>query len=176
MFLLQSRLNWLVVIILAVTGCAPRQLIVPASDATPPSGLWLQIDRPGQPLLNATITSADPLAHAAAGQQMRVTARADDPDGGVQDVQIWMTEQTWRSNPDGTATITGPGLAGAPAASTPSQAAVGDPAPASSSVTHLLTPPTNTSPLTRRQYVIWARAVNFHGGAVQTKQLTIAVP
>ena len=176
MFMPHFRLSWLVVVTIAVACCAPRQLIVPASDPTPPSALWLQIDRPGQPLLNAYITSADPLAHAAAGQQMRITARADDPDGGVKDVQIWMTEQTWRTNPDGTVTTTGPGLAGAPVASAPSQAAVGDPAPASSSVTHSLTPPTITPPLTRRQYVIWARAVNFHGGAVQTQQLTIAVP
>ncbi len=176
MFLLHSRLTWWVLLTIAVSGCPQRQLLVPASDATPPSALWLQIDRPGQPLLNAYITSADPLAHAAAGQQMRITARADDPDGGVKDVQIWITEQTWSMNPDGTETTPGPGLAGKPVASAPSQAAVGDPAPASSSVTHLLTPPTMTPPLSRRQYVIWARAVNFHGGAVQTQQLTIVVP
>jgi len=84
MFLLCSRLSWLVVVTITLTGCCkPKQLIVPASDPTPPSALWLQIDRPGQPLLNAYITSADPPAHAAAGLQMRITARGDDPDGGV---------------------------------------------------------------------------------------------
>ena len=170
------RLSCLIVVTIAMIGCKPRQLVVPASDATPPSALWLQIDRPGQPLLNAYITSADPLAHAAAGQQMRITARGDDPDGGVKDVQIWMTEQTWMTNPDGTETSSGPGLAGAPVASAPSQANVGDPAPASSSITHSLTPPNFTPPMTRRQYEIWARAVNFHGGAVETRKLTVAVP
>jgi hypothetical protein len=176
MFLLRSRLSWLVVVAIALAGCKPTQLIVPASDPTPTSALWLQVDRPGQPLLNAYITSADPPAHAAAGLQLRITARADDPDGGVKDVQIWMTEQTWRTNPDGTETSSGPGLAGAPVASAPSQANVGDPAPASSSITHSLTPPTLTPPMTRRQYVIWARAVNFHGGAVQTQQLKVEAP
>jgi hypothetical protein len=176
MFLLHSRLTWWVLLTIAVSGCPQGQLLVPASDATPPSALWLQIDRPGQPLLNAYITSADPLAHAVAGQQMRITARADDPDGGVKDVQIWITEQTWSMNPDGTETTSGPGLAGKPVASAPSQAAVGDPAPASSSVTYLLTPPAMTPSLSRRQYVIWAHAVNFHGGAVHTQQLKIVVP
>lgn len=176
MFLLHSRLIWLMVVAIAVTGCQSKKLIVPPSDPTPPSALWLQIDRPGQPFLNASITSADPLAHAAAEQQMQITAAADDPDGGVKDVQIWMTEQTWRMNPDGTQTTTGPGLAGAPVASAPSQAAVGDPAPATSVVKHSLTPPAISPPMTRREYVIWARAENFHGGAVQTQQLTISVP
>src|SRR5262245_53694073 len=125
------RSSCLVVVTIAVAGCAPKQLIVPASDPTPPSALWLQIDRPGQPLLNAYITSTDPPARAAAEQQMQITARADDPDGGVKDVQIWMTEQSWKTNPDGTVTSPGPTLAGAPVASAPSQAAVGDPAPAS---------------------------------------------
>jgi hypothetical protein len=174
MFLLCSRLSLLVVVAITVNGCKPKQLIVPASDPTPPNALWLQIDRPGQPLLNAYITSADLPAHAAAGQQLRITARADDPDGGVKDVQIWLTEQTWRTNPDGTETTTGPGLAGAPVASAPSQANVGDPAPASSSITHSLTTALNP-PTTRRQYVIWGRAVNFQSGAVETQKLTITV-
>ena len=170
------RLCWLLVAAIAVSGCDKNGLTVPASDLTPPTTLWLQIDRPGRPLLNAYITSADPPANAAAGQQMRITARTDDPDGGVKDVQIWMTEQTWRTNPDGTVTSTGPGLAGAPVASNPSQAVVGDPAPASRSVTYSLTPPTAAVGAIRREYVIWARAMNFHGGTVQTQSLTIGVP
>ena len=178
MSLLYLRLSCMVFVTISVTACTPKQLIVPASDATPPSALWIQMNRPGQPLLNAYITSADPLAHVtAAGQQMRITARADDPrDGGVKDVQIWMTEQTWMTDPDGAESSPGPGLSGAPVAKAPSQANVGDPAPASGSVTHSLMPPAFSPPLTRRQYVIWARAVNFHGGAVETRKLTIAVP
>jgi len=159
MFMPHFRLTWLLVVTIAVAGCAPTQLIVSASDPTPPSALWLQIDRPDQPLLNASIASADPPVIAAAGRQMRITARADDPDGGVKDVQIW---------------ISGPGFSGAPVASAPSQAAVGDPAPASSSVTYSLTPAPNTT--TPQTYVISARAVNFHGGAVVTQSLVVTVP
>jgi hypothetical protein len=171
-----SRLCCLIFVVITIVGCKPRQLVVQASDATPPSALWLQIDRPGQPFLNADIANADPLAHADSGLQMRITARGDDPDGGVKDVQIWLTEQTWMTGPDGSETTSGPGLAGAPVASAPSQANVGDPAPASSSITHSLTPPTFKPPMTRRQYLIWARALNFHGGATETRKLTISVP
>ncbi|MGH7460333.1 MAG: hypothetical protein ACREMA_04805 [Longimicrobiales bacterium] len=65
----------------AAVACGTSELKVPPSGPTPPSAIWLQVDRTGQPLLNATMTSADPQVIAAAGQQMRITARADDPDG-----------------------------------------------------------------------------------------------
>ncbi|WDT74629.1 MAG: hypothetical protein MPW16_15360 [Candidatus Manganitrophus sp.] len=175
MFMPRFWLSWFAIVTTAVAGCAPSRLIVPASDPTPPSAIWLQIDRPGQPLLNARITSADPPVIAAAGQQMQITARADDPDGGVKDVQIWIDAETTTFNPNGSPVITPPVPSTAPVASTSSQAAVGDPAPASSSVTHSLTPAVMTTPQTRR-FVIRARAVNFHGGAVVTQSLVVTVP
>ena len=67
---------------LGLTACPPKDFVVPAADPTPPTAVWLQIDRPGQPLLNADPTSASSPAHAAPGQAMQITARADDPDGG----------------------------------------------------------------------------------------------
>lgn len=168
-------LSWFAIITTAVAGCTLSRLTVPASDPTPPSAIWLQIDRPGQPLLNAFMTSADSPVIAAAGQQMQITARADDPDGGVKDVQIWIDAETTTFDSNGTPVITPPVPSTAPVASTTSQAAVGDPAPASSSVRHSLTPAVMTTPQTRR-FVIRARAVNFHGGAVVTQSLVVTVP
>jgi hypothetical protein len=157
---------------LFLVACAAPQLVVPSSDPTPPSAVWLQIDVPGRPLLNADLTSASPPASVAGGQTARVSARADDPDGGVQDIQIWMTEESWSVDPvTGLAKHTGPGLAGAPSASSPSAAKVGEPAPASANTSFTLQLPIVSAPQSRKQIVLWARALNFHGGKSNTKQL-----
>ena len=158
---------------LGLAACGSNQFVVPAADPTPPTAVWLQIDRPGQPLLNADPTSASPADHAAPGQAMQITARADDPDGGIKDVQIWMTTQTWTDNDDTTASSGGPGLAGAPVASAPSPATVGQPASTSGRTTYTLTPPSTGA---KRRYVISARALNFYGGRTDTRSLTVDVP
>ena len=157
-----------------LVACAPNQFVVPAADPTPPTAVWLQVDRPGRPLLNADPSSASPADHAVPGVAIQVTARADDSDGGIQDVQVWMTEQRWVDNGDGTASSSGPSLAGAPAASSPSSATAGQPASTSGRASYTLTPPATAN--SRRQYVIWARALNFYGGRTETRRLTIDVP
>jgi hypothetical protein len=156
---------------LALAACGSNQFVVPAADPTPPSAVWLQVDRPAQPLLNADPNSASPADHASPGQPMQITARADDPDGGIKDLQIWMTESA-TSTSDTTATSGGPGLAGSPVASAPSPAGVGEQASTSGRATYTLTPPTTGA----RRYVIWARALNFHGGRTETRRLTVDVP
>ena len=144
--------------------------IVPISDTTPPTAIWLQIDQPGKPLLNAFQDRADPAAHGTSGQTIRVTARGDDPDGGIKDVQIWMTEQRWSNG-----VTVGPGLAGVPIASNPLYAGVGDPARTTASVSYSFTLPT-ISAGQGRQYVFFARAENYFGGALQSRELTIDLP
>jgi hypothetical protein len=85
---------------LGLAACGSNQFVVPAADPTPPTTVWLQVDRQGQPLLNAYPNSASPADHAAPGQPMQITARADDPDGGIKNVQIWMTTQTTTDDGD----------------------------------------------------------------------------
>ncbi len=127
---------------LGLAACGSNQFVVPAADPTPPTAVWLQIDWPGQ--------------------AMQITARADDPDGGIKDLQIYTT-----------ASSGGPGLAGAPVASAPRPATVGQPASTSGRVTYTLTPPSTGA---KRRYVISARALNFYGGRTDTRSLTVDVP
>jgi hypothetical protein len=171
-----DRLPWIAA---GLTGslllaCAPKQFVVPPSDPTPPNAVWLQVDRPGRPLLNADPGSASPADHAEPGRAMQITARADDPDGGIKDVQIWMTEQRWVDNGDGTESSTGPSLPGAPSAGSPSSATAGQVASTSGRASYTLTPP--ATPAGRRRYVIWAAALNFYGGTTRTQELRIDVP
>jgi len=162
-------------VVLFLASCESKGFVVPAADLTPPTAVWLQIDRPGQPLLNADATSASTPAHAAPGQAMQITARADDPDGGIQDVQIYVEEDTWVTNPDGTLSHSGGLNSSLPTASAPSQAKVGESASTSGRVTYALTPPPAGASVKRR-YVVRAKALNFHGGATETQRLTVEVP
>ena len=141
--------------------------MIPASDATPPTALSIEIDLPNAPRLTATVNSADPPANGVQGQIISVTARADDHDGGLRDIQIWMTEQIWNNG-----VTTGPGLAGGPVAADPRSGTPGQPARITGSVTHTFTLP--TIPATQnRQYVFFARAENYHGGTTSSQWLVI---
>jgi subtilisin family serine protease len=143
---------------------------VPSSDPTPPSTIWLQIDHPNKPLLNAFKDSADPPTHGTAGKTIRVTARSDDPDGGIMDIQIWMTEQRWSNG-----VTVGPSLAGAPVASDPRYAGVGEPARTTASVSYSFTLPTIPAGQ-NREYVFFARAENYYGGVLHSRGLAIDLP
>jgi subtilisin family serine protease len=145
-------------------------VIIPASDSTPPTGITIEIDRPNAPRLTATESSADPPANGVQGQTIRVTARADDLDGGLQDIQIWMTEQIWTNG-----VTQGPGLAGLPVAADPRSGMPGQSARTTGSVTYSFTLPT-ISANQNRQYVFLARAENFSGGVKSSLSLVINLP
>jgi subtilisin family serine protease len=145
----------------------PDAFMIPGSDPTAPTELSLEIERPTAPRLTATATTADPPVNGVQGQTIRVTARADDHDGGLRDIQIWMTEQIWRNG-----VTVGPGLAGLPVADDPRAGGPGQPARITGSVTYSFTLP--TIPGTQiRQYVFSARAENFHGGVASSQSLVI---
>jgi hypothetical protein len=141
--------------------------MIPASDSTPPTALSIEIERPNAPRLTATVNSADPPVNGVQGQTIRVTARADDHDGGLQDIQIWMTEQIWSNG-----VTKGPSTAGRPVAADPRSGTPGQPARITGSATYSFTLP--TIPATQnRQYVFFAKAENYHGGATSSQWLVI---
>ena len=89
-----SRLILSLLAILSFCGCPsspPTQIKVPVSDSTPPGGLWLQADIPGQPLLNASPGAAPSSETLKDDAPVHLTARADDSDGGVKEVRIFMS-------------------------------------------------------------------------------------
>ena len=143
---------------------------VPSSDPTPPSAIALEIELPTGARLTATQNSADPLAHGIPGQSILVTARGGDPDGGLMDIQIWMTEQRWNNG-----VTVGPRWRASPSISDPRPAAVGQPARISGSVNFSFPLPTIAAGQ-RRQYVFFARAENYHGGVLESRPLEIDIP
>ena len=156
---------------LALLACPSKPtVVVPANDPTAPTALWIQADVPGQPLTNVPLGARDAGVTAGHTDVVHVTAMGTDNDGGLQRVRIWMTVQ--RSSGG---VITGPGLAGAPAAENASTAAVGQPAEVTRSVSLDLGIDTlmrNTNSLTLELH---AEAVNFSGRAVNTALLRIRV-
>ena len=170
---LYSPARWsnVTVIGLVVTACTPApQLNVPSQDATPPAALWLQANIPNQPLANVTLGGALASGEMVDTNHVSITARADDPDGGIKAIRIWAT--TRRSLPG---TVEGPSLAGAPEVERVSSAVVGQPANPTESVTWDL----DVEPRIGAFWDVWidlfAEAENFHGGKVTTPVLTLHV-
>ena len=158
------------VLVGVVCGCTPRGVTVPPQDPTAPSAVWLQADVPGKPLINTTLGGSPVTGEATDSSQVTVTARADDPDGGVKFLRIWVT--TTRTLPG---TQEGPSLAGAPAAEFASPATVGQPANASASVSWKF----DIEPLIGRFWDVtldvFAEAENFSGGKSRTAVMSLHV-
>jgi hypothetical protein len=166
-----ARWSNLAVVGLVVTACTPApQLNVPPQDATPPSALWLQANIPNQPLVNVTLGGSVATGEMSDTNHVSITARADDPDGGIKAIRIWAT--TRRSMPG---TIQGPTLAGAPEVENVSSAAVGQPASPTESVTWELDVEPRIGAFGDVSIDVFAEAENFHGGKVNTPVLTLHV-
>ena len=156
---------------LTLAACPkPQTVVVPATDPTAPTALWVQADVPGQPLTNVPLGAPDASVTAGHTDVIHVTAMGTDNDGGLQRVRIWMTVQRTSGG-----VITGPGLAGAPAAENASTATVGQQAEVTRSVSLDLGIDTlmrNTNSLTLELH---GEAVNFSGRSVTTALLRIHV-
>ena len=159
-------------LVLGIAACTPErpQLNVPAQDPTPPSALWLQANAPNQPLVNVTLGGAVATGEMVDTNHVSITARADDPDGGIRAIRIWAT--TRRSLPG---TVEGPTLAGAPEVEKVSSAAVGQPANPTESVTWDLDVEPRIGAFWDMWIDVFAEAENFHGGKVTTPVLTLHV-
>lgn len=155
--------------LVGLSSCTPRpRPNVPASDATPPSALWLQANAPGRPLANVSLGSPVDTLRLLGNDTVSLTASADDPDGGVRAIRIFVT--TTRSRPG---QIQGPTLAGAPEAETVSAATVGQPADLNLRTSFDLRVPQVLGSFHNLRADVWAEAENHHGGISRTAQLTI---
>lgn len=158
-------------VVLAAAGCKPPpDVTVPAQDPTPPSAVWLQADVPGQPLVNTTLAGSPATGEMSDSSRVTVSARADDPDGGVRQLRIWVT--TTRRMPG---SQQGPSLAGTPAAEFVSPATVGQPARPSASVSWSFDVEPLIGPFWDVTLDVFAEAENFHGGRSRTAVLSLHV-
>ena len=157
------------IVLLLLSSCTPLpRPNVPASDATPPSAVWLQADAPGVPLANVTLGSAPDTLVLLGNDTVALSASADDPDGGVRVIRIFMT--TTRSRPG---QIQGPTLAGAPSAENTSSATVGQPADVNLRTSFSLDVPQVLGVFHDMSADVWAEAENHYGGISRTPRLTI---
>jgi hypothetical protein len=158
---------------LVFSGCGGgggNTVVVPSSDPTPPTTGWLQANIPNRPLANVYLGSANASADMGENDMVRVTARGDDTDGGVQDVRIWASTTLYRAR---AGVIVGPSLAGAPVASNPSSAKPGDTASTTGSTTWTFTVPSLMAGYDGVKLDVYAEILNFSGGAVRTATLSL---
>jgi hypothetical protein len=153
-------------------GCGGGQngIVVPASDPTPPTAAWLQADIPHRPLANVTLGSPAASSELGENDTVTVTARGDDNDGGVQDVQIWASTTLYRAR---AGVVVGPTLSGTPAASNPSSAKPGDTASTSGSASWTFDVQSLMTGYDGVKLDVHAEVVNFNGGSAKTSTLTL---
>ncbi len=155
----------------AACGQGPsNDIVVPASDPTPPTAGALQADIPNRPLATVSLGSATVSAEMGENDTVRVVARGDDNDGGVQDVRIWASTTLYRSR---AGVVVGPSLAGAPMASNPSSAVPGQTASKSGSATWTFSVPALMTGYDGLKLDVYGEVVNFSGGSVRTSTLTL---
>lgn len=166
-----TRLTVLAVLLSTSLGCPPpANLTVPPQDPTPPSAMLLQADVPGKPLASTSLGGTPITAEMTDSSRVTVTARADDPDGGVKALRIWVT--TTRTIPG---TTEGPSLAGAPAAAFVSSAVVGQSASPTATTTWTFDIEPMIGGFWDVTLAVFAEAENFHGGKSQTAVLSLHV-
>jgi hypothetical protein len=155
-------------VVAVLAGCPPNQITANASDTTPPSALWVQADVPGRPLANVYLNGGPLAAPIAATQQASVTARTDDPDGGIKAIRLFTRPRRPRPG-------TQPLASFALASQTVSSATAGQPAPASASVSSTL----QASPLTNGGWdggiEIFAEAENYAGQISRSPVLSLCI-
>jgi hypothetical protein len=164
------------VVIFSNCATSANKITIPPSDTSPPT-VTMDVFLPNQstPLTVLPTTAGTPTVTATANDVVTVAARGDDPDGGVQDVQIWALQTSWRLV-SGTQQQVGPGLAGAPEASSPDPSMIGDVALKSRLATHNFDIKQLRGAFSRIRIEVWATAKNFHGGTVSTKSARIVWP
>lgn len=133
----------------------------------------------GKPIISVSETSGDKTTKAPSGDVITLIATGTDNDGGCKDIQIWVETTTWKINPDGTGTQTGPGLLGAPAASNlDNTSKIGDKVTkkrTTSFVVRDFSSPGN--PATNKIRIrAWAVAVNFAGKSTKSGTIELDWP
>ena len=153
-------------LLLPLAACPPKTITRPGTDTTGPNLLVLTLQPPGQQETGVPVT-----LQVGPDDVVPVRVLARDQDGGIQDVQVWMTTTRWTGN-----TQTGPGLAGAPVASNPNPAAVGAPTSDTREVTYSIDIAAERGGADRLRVEVWAEAVNFGGMKSVSPQAVLLWP
>lgn len=163
------------------TGCQNAGDCVAAAspDPTPPTVALDAHFSSGKPIISVSETSAPVTTKVGGGEVITLLAGGTDNDGGCKDIQIWVETTTWKTNPNGTVTQTGPGLLGAPAATNPDNTSkIGEQVLkkriAQFNVENFKSP---GNPATNKIRVrVWAVAVNFAGKTTQSATIEFDWP
>ncbi len=172
-----------VVLLLALAGCASGSrsttggITISATDTTPPTLSFGAGQPGGQNVSVSAGGSPGSMTLRSKTGVLNLMASANDPESGVQSLQIWMTTETTTCNASGICTKVGPGLAGAPKYdNTSPQKLPGQTTAASSIMLEALdlsqeigSPPAGSSRTTSLHF--WAVSVNNLGLKSQTPEL-----
>jgi hypothetical protein len=154
---------------------------VPIRTADPSDPLVVMDAHGGNPaLVSVRDGMSDPVpTHVSPDKVIALFAQGTDGEGGIQETQIWTEVTTWRANPDGSVTTSGPGLSGAPSSSAAdaSNRTAGDVVPSSRITAYNVDfPKLRQGGKTGVRVVAWARAQNYLGQIAETARITLSWP
>jgi hypothetical protein len=149
------------------TSCPDCFVVVPTSDATPPT---VALNISDQDLINVP-QGSPPLTIIAVSDSVDVIASARDEDGGVRSVKIWVSFTYYRPGQ-----VIGPGLVAAPAAESSSSSLVGESTAKSRVVTASIDLRGPLSSYSRVKADVYVEGENFHGGRVLSPVASLTYP
>ncbi|MEO8450497.1 MAG: hypothetical protein ABI647_11930 [Gemmatimonadota bacterium] len=153
----------------SLIACGPSPTVTAnSSDPTPPSAVWLQADVTGSPLVNVMLGGGPFASQLAATDSVRLTARADDPDGGMRSLRLMMRIRQPRL---GTAVL----APFQPATATTSSATPGQQVSPSATVSWTVSATTFASGAALGGLEVMAEAENFAGQVSRTPVLSLCV-
>ncbi len=114
------------------------------------------------------------------GQLVVVTAGAEDSDGGIKSLELWVQEESCRTIIDDGEELVecvGPGLLAGPRVKSMSDAEIGEFTRKKRSLIRVFDLDEELGNTYTRLYLeIWVEAENFHGGRIVTPRVTITYP
>ena len=158
---------------------SPDSVIIPPSDTTPPT-VVMDIHFPQGRIYTVTSTGFNPTmpTNVGANDEISLVAKGEDVDGGIQDIQLWISIGRAICPPGSElCSQEGPGLAGAPEASNPDTAnQPGETALKTRLISHKLDINQIRTGASSITIDIEARAINFQGDKVSTTRVTLRWP
>lgn len=146
----------------------PASVTANAADTTPPSAVWLQADLTGRPLVNVMLGGGPVATELLATDSSTLTARADDPDGGLRALRIMVRTRRPRIGTVSLAQFT-------VAAATNSSAGAGQPASPSATVSWKVSAATFAGGSWDGGLEVMAEAENFAGQISRTAVLSLCI-
>src|SRR5688572_8623467 len=157
----------------------PDSVTIPPVDTTPPT-VVMDIHFPQGRIYTVTSTGFNPTmpTNVGANDEISLVAKGEDIDGGIQDIQLWISiGKTFSDSGTGLCEQEGPGLVGAPEASNPDTAKQpGETALKTRLVSHKLDINQIRGVADSLTIDIQAKAINFQGDIVSTTNVTLRWP